>query len=182
MHRLKLQFAALLALAVTTSMSALAGSPESVEAEVAKCAALPEVVAAVEAQNTQGLTLEQIQQTDKAWTEAKGAVPLAQELQANPAAVALSACEKAQPYFKESILTDNQGANVAITEVTSDYWQGDEPKFAEAWANGAGKTFIARPKQDASAAETIAQISVPVMKDGKAIGTLTMGLRINQIP
>ncbi|MFT6910604.1 MAG: hypothetical protein ACJAS1_007337 [Oleiphilaceae bacterium] len=41
------------------------------------------------------------------------------------AAKRLLELEKSQAYFFEVFLMDNQGANVAMTNKTSDYWQGD---------------------------------------------------------
>ena len=65
--------------------------------------------------------------------------------------------------------------------MTSDYWQGDEPKFTNAFTNGKGNTYIARPQKDKSTGEIISQVSVPVMSDSKAIGTLTVGVRPDKL-
>jgi hypothetical protein len=94
----------------------------------------------------------------------------------------LLAAEKAKPYFTETILTDNQGANVAISSMTSDYWQGDEPKFVKAYAEGKGADYVARAKKDESSGAVVSQVSVPVMDGGKAIGTLTIGVNVQAIP
>lgn len=99
----------------------------------------------------------------------------------NAAAKVLAKIQQAKPYLVEFILTDNQGANVAITGMTSDYWQGDEPKFSNAFANGKGEIYIARPQKDKSTGEVISQVSVPVMSNGKAIGTLTVGVRSEKL-
>jgi hypothetical protein len=99
-----------------------------------------------------------------------------------PLSTELKTVEKSKPYFIETILTDNQGANVAITDLTSDYWQGDEPKFVKAFADGNGADYIARPKKDDSTGQVISQVSVPVMDGGVAIGTLTMGVNLKALP
>jgi hypothetical protein len=100
----------------------------------------------------------------------------------SPVSKVLLAAEKAKPYFTETILTDNQGANVAISAMTSDYWQGDEPKFVKAWADGKGDDYIARAKKDESSGAVVSQVSVPVMDGGKAIGTLTIGVNVQALP
>lgn len=172
------------AAAVATFISAqamAAGDINSVLPSIKALAANPTVVAAVKAQNSKGLTLDAIKGLDTAWIEQKGKIPEADALMANESAGVLKQAEGANPAFKESILTDNQGANVAISKLTSDYWQGDEPKFVNAFADGAGKDYIARPKKDASTGEVIAQVSVPVMDGGKAVGTLTVGVDLNLI-
>lgn len=160
---------------------ASAGDIKSVLPDIKALAADTTVIAAVKAQNAQGLSMDAIKAIDTAWIEQKGNVPEAAPMQATDAANVLKKAEATHPAFKESILTDNQGANVAISQLTSDYWQGDEPKFVKAFNGGAGSDYIARPKQDASTGEVIAQVSVPVMDGGKAIGTLTVGVDLNLI-
>lgn len=45
------------------------------------------------------------------------------------------------PEYAEIFVMDNQGANVAMSDKTSDYWQGDEDKFVRSFAGGEGKVF-----------------------------------------
>jgi hypothetical protein len=162
---------------------ALAREVKDVVPEVVKAAADPVIVKAVKEQNAQGLTLAKIQETDKIWMATTDAhekpTAFMKSIASNVAAKRLGKLEK--PYMVEFILTDNQGANVAITGMTSDYWQGDEPKFSNAFANGKGEVYIARPQKDKSTGEVISQVSVPVMSDGKAIGTLTVGVRPDKL-
>lgn len=159
--------------------SAFAAEVKDAVPEIVKAASNPAVVQAVKEQNAKGVTLAKIQETDKAWMDAKEPTAFMKSLASNAAALALAKIEKSKPYLVEFILTDNQGANVAMTGMTSDYWQGDEPKFTNAYANGKGDVYIARPQKDKSTGEVISQVSVPVMSDGKAIGTLTVGVRPN---
>jgi len=149
--------------------------------EVVQAAANPEIVKAVKEQNDKGVSLDRIKELDKAWIGAKEPTAFMKSIASNAAAKVLAKIEKSRPYLVEFILTDDQGANVAITGMTSDYWQGDEPKFTNAFANGKGNVYIARPQMDKSTRETISQVSVPVMSDGKAIGTLTVGVRIDKL-
>jgi hypothetical protein len=76
---------------------------------------------------------------------------------------------------------DDQGALVCATAKTSDYWQGDEAKWQRAFNGGKGDVFIDRPKFDESAGARIAQISVPVMENGRAIGAVTVGVAIEKL-
>lgn len=165
--------------------STLAREVKDVVPEVVQAAANPVVVKAVKEQNAKGVSLASIQELDKTWTDTTSAAkePSAymKSFNSNAAAQELAKIEKAKPYMVEFILTDNQGANIAITGMTSDYWQGDEPKFSNAFANGKGDTYIARPQKDKSTGEVISQVSVPVMSDGKAIGTLTVGIRAEKL-
>jgi len=161
--------------------SAFAKEVKDVVPEVVNAAANAIVVKAVKEQNDKGMSLAKIQEMDKTWIDAKAPSDFMKSLTSNAAAKELAKIELRKPYFVEFILTDNQGANVAITGMTSDYWQGDEPKFTNSFANGKGDTYIARPQKDKSTGEVISQVSVPVMSDGKAIGTLTVGVRAEKL-
>lgn len=167
---------------LTVAGAVHAGSPSSAVPAMKQAAADPAVIAAVREHNARGLSLEQIKQTDASWSESDGALDAAETAMNNAAADRLAVIEADTPYLVEAILTGNQGANVAITAVTSDYWQGDEPKFVRSFSDGAGAVFIDRPKRDQSTGEVTAQVSVPVMDNGKAIGTLTWGVLVDQLP
>jgi predicted house-cleaning noncanonical NTP pyrophosphatase (MazG superfamily) len=165
--------------------SVFAKEVRDVVPEIVKAAANPVVVKAVKAQNAKAETLAKIQEIDKSWMDVTGTkkelTEFMKSFASNAAAKELAKIEKSNSYMVEFILTDDQGANVALTGMTSDYWQGDEPKFTNAYANGKGDVYIARPQKDKSTGEVISQVSVPVMSDGKAIGTLTVGVRTDQM-
>ncbi len=83
--------------------------------------------------------------------------------------------------YNEMFLTDNQGANVAAFPLTSDYWQGDEAKFINAFNNGDGKVYIGDLEFDESTKVNAIQISVPVNYGNKAIGVLVIGVKVDHI-
>ena len=119
-------------LLLAASGAVVAGSANDVLPEIKAIASKPEIIAAVKAQNGQGLTLDAIKAMDSKWIATSGGLPEGKAMLESPTSKTLLAAEKAKPYFTETILTDNQGANVAISSMTSDYWQGDEPKFVKA--------------------------------------------------
>jgi len=139
------------------------------------------LVAAVKAQNAEGLTLDTIKKRDTEWMAATGVNATMKALMENAAAKELEKIETSQPFYFESFLMDNQGANVAMTNKTSDYWQGDEEKFTESYKGGTGEIFIGEPKFDESAKTYLIQVSVPVKADGKAIGVLTIGVNLDEL-
>ena len=161
--------------------NAFAGDPRDVVPDLQKWASHPLVVNAVKEQNNKKVKLKDIKQIDKEWREKKGDLPLKDQLMTNAAAKELAGREKEKPYFVESILTDNRGANVAITAVTSDYWQGDEVKFSKSFNKGKGGSYVGRIKRDKSTGERLSQVSVSVMDGNVAIGTLTVGVRVDKI-
>jgi hypothetical protein len=139
----------------------------------------PVLIAAVEEQNAQNMTLDMIKQRDTTWRATTGIDDFMKPLMENTAAKELSRLEKSKPYYFELFLMDNQGANVAMTNKTSDYWQGDEAKFTQSFNAGQGAVHISPVEFDESAQAYLVQVSVPVMAGGKAIGALTIGINVD---
>lgn len=182
-HILKVIFFVSLIVSITNPVSA-EEAPESVKKLVptlVEWGKNPVLVEEVKKQNAKGMTLQQIQDMDKAWMAVTGMDDNMKNLMSNSAAKELLKLESSKPYFIEIFLMDNQGANVAMTNKTSDYWQGDEAKFKESFVNGAGGTHIGDVKFDKSAQAYLVQVSVPVMDGGTAIGALTIGINIDEL-
>lgn len=139
------------------------------------------IISAVQAHNQSGLTLDTIQSRDAEWRADSGLNPFKQSLLDNDAAKELANYEATQPYFVEIFLMGNQGANVAMTNLTSDYWQGDEAKWQESFKGGAGAVHLGEVEFDESAQAYLVQVSVPVMKDGAAIGAITIGINLDEL-
>ncbi len=139
------------------------------------------LVAAVQAQNAQGLTLDAIKKRDKEWRAVEGLDGAMKDMMNSPAAKRLSQYEQSAAYFFELFLMDNQGANVAMTNKTSDYWQGDEAKWQESFKNGQGAVHVGDVEFDESAQDYLVQISVPVMQGDKAIGAITVGVNLDEL-
>ena len=153
------------------------------EAEAVKLKAWaqdPLFVAAVVAQNNQHLTMAEINKRDEAWMAGKAA-RLIKEMTTSPCADHLRQLTGTSPIYSETFVMDNQGALVCENMQTTDYWQGDEAKWQRSFNGGKGAVFIDRPKLDESAKVHLAQISLPIMKDGKAIGAITIGIEIDKI-
>ena len=70
--------------------------------------------------------------------------------------------------------------NACITDKTSDYWQGDEAKFTKSFTDGAGRIFVDDVNFDDSSQAYVVQASVPVVKDGKAIGVLVVSIDVEK--
>lgn len=154
---------------------------ELAKAEFAALASDPAIIAAVAAQNGQHLTLEAIKELDQRWMATPGQADFMKPCLAGPAAEQLRTWRKHHAFVAEIILMDNQGANVAITEKTSDYWQGDEAKFKECAKDG-GTVFIDKVKFDDSTQTYSVQVSVPIRDaDGKFAGALCIGVDIEKL-
>ena len=84
-------------------------------------------------------------------------------------------------HFSEIFVMDNLGANVAMSDKTSDYWQGDEAKFKESFKGGAGAVHIGDVEFDDSSQLYTVQISVPVKDGTKVIGAITFGIDVDSV-
>jgi hypothetical protein len=135
------------------------------------------VVAAVKAQNAKKVPLAQIQALDARWASSEEA----KRITTGACADRLRALIASNPAYGETFVMDDQGAVVCASHTTTDYWQGDEAKWQRAFNGGKGALFIDRPKFDDSAAQRLAQISVPVMDKGVAIGAITIGVAAEKL-
>ena len=135
------------------------------------------LIEAVRAQNAKQLSLAKIEADDLLWREQQ-LTEFKQSLMENAAAGELNRFMATKPFFIELFLMDNQGANVAMTSVTSDYWQGDEDKWQRSFNAGNGKTFVGEMEFDESAQAYLIQVSLPIMERGIAIGAVTVGINM----
>lgn len=141
----------------------------------------PVIVAAVKAQNAKGATLADIKVMDEKWMGHAGLADYMQALMNNECGQHLRDIQKSFGYIAEIFAMDNQGANVAMTDKTSDYWQGDEAKFKKSFAEGKGAVFVDQVKFDDSTQAYLVQVSVPVMDGGQAIGAVTFGIDVDKV-
>lgn len=137
----------------------------------------PVFVKAVLAQNAKKTALAEIQRLDKAWIDGAPQEALVNELLSGPCAVRLKALVAKNPAFAESFVMDDQGANVCMTQKTSDYWQGDEAKWQKSFNGGKGTVFIEDARYDTSAKAIVAKVSVPVLDGSRTIGAICVGVR-----
>ena len=139
------------------------------------------IVAAVKNQNVAGKSLSDIQAADKKWQATAGIDDFMKSLMSSECGKHLEGIMNSADYFAEIFVMDNQGANVAMTGKTSDYWQGDEGKFKNSFAGGSGAVFVDQVEFDDSSQAYLVQISVPVMDGGKAIGAITFGIDVDKV-
>lgn len=78
----------------------------------------------------------------------------------------------------EIILMDNRGMNVAISHLTSDFWQGDEEKYLMTFPLGARATHLSEIEFDESTQvyQLQASFTVTDTASGLPIGAVTVGL------
>ena len=182
--------AAVAALSVAISTASLADEAEIkakaedyTKSEVAKWVADADVIAALNAANAANAGYDQgkIDELDKQWRAEVGAAarPLIDQVLGSSASTrAKSWCDGAGGVVTEIILMDSKGLNVGICDATSDYWQGDEAKYQNTFAKGAGAIFVDDVEQDSSTQKFQVQASMTVVDpaNGQPIGVVTVGL------
>lgn len=143
----------------------------------------PTIVGAVKAQNiwSSNLSLDEIKAMDQSWRlEAPdGQGPTIDPVLNNPASDFLRARKKeGEGRFAEIFVMDARGLNVATSDVTSDFWQGDEDKWRQTFPVGAGAVFYDSLEFDASTEVFQTQISVTIADpaSGEPIGAMTVGV------
>lgn len=85
--------------------------------------------------------------------------------------------------YTEIFVMDNKGLNVGQSDVTSDYWQGDEDKWKKTFLAGADAVFIDDVEFDESTQTFQAQLSLPVVDPvtGETIGAATVGVNVEML-
>ena len=141
----------------------------------------PVIVNAVKAANAERKSLSSIQALDAKWKGKAGVADYMQALMENACGKYMRDLQNAVSYIAEAFVMDNQGANVCMTDKTSDYWQGDEAKFKNSFNGGKGSVFVDEVEFDDSTQTYVSQVSVPVVDGDKVIGAITFGVDIDQL-
>ena len=148
----------------------------------------PSVIDAVKAQNTahSDLTETKIVALDKQWRAETNASsrPMINEVLANSLSTFLKGKKDgSEGLFTEIFVMDNKGLNVGQSDITSDYWQGDEAKRKKTYSVGADALHIGKVKEDGSTQTFQSQVSLPVVdpKDGSVIGAITVGVNVEML-
>ncbi|WP_117193820.1 hypothetical protein [Rhizobium terrae] len=82
----------------------------------------------------------------------------------------------------EMFVMDAKGLNVGQSDVTSDYWQGDEAKFKKSFGAGKDAVFIDGVEKDESSQTLQSQASVTISDEaGTPIGAITVGINVNSL-
>ncbi len=141
----------------------------------------PVLVDAVKAENAKGKSMADIEAMDAKWKGDAGVADYMKAMMDSPAGKRLAELRDSEPYLVELFLMDNQGANVAMSNKTSDYWQGDEAKFKKSFNNGQGAVFVDDVEFDKSAQTYLCQVSVPVKDGDTVIGAITFGVDVDKV-
>ena len=81
----------------------------------------------------------------------------------------------------EIFVFDQYGLNVAQTDPTQDYNQGDEAKYWRTFMTGPGAIYIDQPRDDAGRNVAQASLTITDAATGKAVGGMTVGVDVDRI-
>ncbi|MFT5550124.1 MAG: hypothetical protein ACI9CO_002055 [Candidatus Azotimanducaceae bacterium] len=147
----------------------------------------PLVAKEIIAQNvrTSGLSDNAVIKLDKQWraeTDASSK-PMIDATLANTLSKYLrSVKESSEGLYTEIFVMDAKGLNVGQSDVTSDYWQGDEAKWQKTFSMGAGAIHVGDIEMDESTQQFQAQVSQSIVDaSGKVIGAVTVGVNVDEL-
>lgn len=91
--------------------------------------------------------------------------------------------KQSQNVITEIIVTDVRGLNVAISDMTSDYWQGDEEKFTEVFSKPANTMHFGDINYDESTKRFQLHLSVPLYTEEKfePLGVMVFGVDVEKV-
>jgi hypothetical protein len=140
------------------------------------------VVREVKRQNARRVPLDTLQKRDEEWRASMALTPFKRQVLGSPCARSLGRhLERMGRVMSEAFVMDNQGALVGATRRTSDYWQGDEPKWLESFKGGKGGELREKPFFDESSQSYVVQVSLPVKDGARVIGALTVSLSLLEL-
>ena len=139
----------------------------------------PTLVEAVQRQNAEHISMAEVRKRDAEWKASDHRQGFKQHQLNNNAGELLQKYVARNDAFNEAFLTDNQGANVAVYPPTSDYWQGDEEKWAASFNGGTGRTFVGPAEFDDRSNTYAVQVSAPVLDADRTVGVLVVGVTLD---
>lgn len=166
--------------------SAMAGNPYSetltglVDSTISAWVQDPAVIAAIVAQNAESANLsdEQVAELDALWQSGSAeGQKFIDGVWHNALSAQLKEYKASAPHlFSEIFVVDGRGLNVGQSNITSDYFQGDEAKWQV--PHETGEIHFGDVEFDESSQTYLSQVSAPIMHEGNFIGTITVGVNV----
>lgn len=147
----------------------------------------PVVVSAVQAQNEKTASLGEtdIVALDEKWraeVEASDRPMITEALGSDLSKFLQEKQAGSDGAISEVFVMDSKGLNVGQSDVTSDYWQGDEAKFQKSFGGGKGAIFVDAVEKDESTQALQSQASITIVDEsGAPIGAITVGLNMDAL-
>ena len=144
------------------------------------------VVEQIKAQNTRTASMSEAEiiVLDKQWraeTDASSQ-PLIEEVLSNSLSAYLKQVKQdSNELYTEIFVMDAKGMNVGQSDVTSDYWQGDESKWQKTYLEGPQAIHVGDVELDESSQQFQSQLSMSIVDpaSGAVIGAVTVGVNLD---
>ena len=131
--------------------------------DVSMMARVPTLRQAAAAGSAVPLDAERVKRLDREWQATRKVPADLASTMTSEAAALLRDTTRNDPIYREILLTDRSGRLVAASNVTTDYYQGDEAWWREAFNDGEqGRVSITDVRWDESAHVLALDIAVPV--------------------
>ncbi|GAA6130749.1 transporter substrate-binding domain-containing protein [Halopseudomonas sabulinigri] len=147
----------------------------------------PALIEAILQQNQEhaNISLSGIHELDQRWQTEQRQVerPLISSVLGNSLSAWLAQQQASyKGLISEIMVTDQHGLNVAASEMTTDYWQGDEAKFADAFFASQDSPFMGPLSYDQSTQRYQVHISTAIHRPGggEVIGVMVIGIDIER--
>ncbi|MEM1385801.1 MAG: hypothetical protein AAF713_05755 [Pseudomonadota bacterium] len=143
----------------------------------------PVIIFAIREQNRtyERISKFSIKKLDNEWVTGGSRGPMVGDLLGRQASVILrDRRESSSGVITEIIVMDQHGLNVAISDPTSDFFQGDEAKYLETYLKGPGSVHVSELEFDESTQLVQTQVSLSVTDpdSGDVIGAVTFGVNL----
>ena len=125
--------------------------------------------------------LNQIIEVDGRWRAADDDNLLIRSVTENEFANELREFQEAFPGHVELFVTDKFGANIAATNRTTDYYQGDEEWWQVAYSQGQGNIYIGQPEFDESIQVYSLILAIPLTFEGEIAGVFRSTLDVSTL-
>jgi len=128
-----------------------------------------------------------IKATDEQWAAWRKGGPggeaeaLYEKAAASDAAATIKAFQERNPQHIEVFVTDRYGRNIAQTDTTSDYWQGDEDWWKKAYGGGQGAVSVQPAEFDDSTGKWGMNIGLPIRRGSEVVGVLRTTIDVTSI-
>ena len=153
------------------------------EQSVSRWLADPVIISAIRVQNSEHAQLQQAQidALDTQWRAESGDAsgPLITKVTTNQLSAFLKDIKNdGQGLVTEIFVMDNKGLNVGQSDITSDFWQGDEAKWQKTFQAAPKTMFVDEVEMDDSTQRFQTQISIAITDPdtGENIGAVTIGV------
>lgn len=145
------------------------------------------VISAIKAQNAANAKLSEadILALDKKWraeVDSSSRATIDSVLNNALSKLLVEKKEKSEGAITEIFIMDAKGLNVGQSDITSDYWQGDEAKFKKSFGVGKNALFVDEVEKDESSQTLQSQASVTISDEsGTPIGAVTIGINVDSL-